>query len=105
MRYQFLGRNCGLKVSELALGVALFGTAWGYGADAAQARLVFDRFVEAGGNFFDTSDSYQFGQSETLLGESAQSMRDDVVIASKYSSGAASDASLAKTGNSRNSMI
>jgi aryl-alcohol dehydrogenase-like predicted oxidoreductase len=105
MRYQFLGRQCGLKVSELALGVALFGTQWGYGAEPADARRVFDRFVDAGGNFFDTSDSYQFGQSESLLGEFVQSMRDDVIIASKYSGGAAKEASLTKTGNSRKNMI
>jgi aryl-alcohol dehydrogenase-like predicted oxidoreductase len=105
MRYQLLGRNCGLKVSELALGVALFGTQWGYGAEPADARRVFDRFIEAGGNFFDTSDSYQFGQSESLLGEFVQSIRDDVIVASKYSGGAAKEASLTKTGNSRKSMI
>jgi len=105
MRYKFLGRNCGLKVSELALGVALFGTKWGYGAEPAEARRVFDRFVEAGGNFFDTSDSYQFGQSESLLGEFAQPIRGDVIIASKYSGGAAKEASMTKTGNSRKTMI
>lgn len=42
MRYRIFGRRTGLKVSELALGAAMFGTAWGYGAepDEAAGRVV-----------------------------------------------------------------
>jgi aryl-alcohol dehydrogenase-like predicted oxidoreductase len=105
MKYYLLGRHSGLRVSELSLGTALFGTQWGYGSEPADARQVFDRYLEAGGNFFDTSDGYQFGQSESILGEFVKDVRDDIVLATKYSGGAAKQASLAKTGNSRKNIV
>jgi aryl-alcohol dehydrogenase-like predicted oxidoreductase len=105
MRYELLGRHTGLRVSEIAFGVALFGTGWGYGSEPEDARKVFDAYLEAGGNFFDTADGYQFGQSETILGQFVRDVRDDVVIATKYSGGADKQPTLAKTGNSRKNMI
>jgi len=63
MKYRFLGRT-GLKVSELCLGTQTFG----WGADEPTAHALADRFVAAGGNFFDTSNIYNQGQSETMLG-------------------------------------
>ncbi len=79
MRYRFLGRS-GLKVSEICFGTQTFG----WGADRAAAHAMADRFVEAGGNFFDTSDKYNDGESERLLGSWLRTQRrDDVVIASK----------------------
>ena len=36
MRYTLFGSS-GLRVSELALGTGTFGTAWGWGADAAES--------------------------------------------------------------------
>ncbi len=33
MKYQYLGRKTGLRVSELALGTGNFGTGWGHGAE------------------------------------------------------------------------
>ena len=68
MRYRMFGERTGLRVSELALGTGTFGTRWGYGAEPEEARRIFDRFAEAGGNFLDCADAYQFGQAETLLG-------------------------------------
>ena len=59
-----MGRT-GLKVSQLCLGTQTFGL----GADEATAHALADRFVEAGGgNFFDTSNIYNEGQSEMMLG-------------------------------------
>ncbi|MEO0854044.1 MAG: aldo/keto reductase, partial [Cyanobacteria bacterium J06648_11] len=52
MNYYTLGRT-GLKVSRLALGTMTFGDDWGWGADAANARQLFDTYLEAGGNFID----------------------------------------------------
>jgi aryl-alcohol dehydrogenase-like predicted oxidoreductase len=105
MRYKLLGRRTGLRVSELSLGAGMFGTGWGYGADPIEARRIFDGFLDAGGNFIDTADGYQFGQSESLLGDFASSNRNELVIATKYSSGAAKEPNLAKTGNSRKNML
>ena len=63
MRYRLFGRGTGLRVSELALGGALFGTAWGYGTEPGEARRILEAYAAAGGNFIDTSDSYQFQTS------------------------------------------
>jgi aryl-alcohol dehydrogenase-like predicted oxidoreductase len=46
---------------------------------------MFDAFLEAGGNFIDTANTYSNGASETYLGEFTRSARDRMVLASKYS--------------------
>jgi aryl-alcohol dehydrogenase-like predicted oxidoreductase len=80
MDYRFLGRT-GLKVSEICLGTQTFG----WGADEPAAHALADRFVEAGGNFFDTSNIYNQGQSETMLGNWLKSRgnRSRFVVATK----------------------
>lgn len=84
-RYCTLGRS-GLRISPLALGTMTFGEAWGWGADEATARAMFDRYLDAGGNFIDTADLYTDGASERLLGRfvEAAGARDRVVLASKF---------------------
>jgi aryl-alcohol dehydrogenase-like predicted oxidoreductase len=85
MKYKLLGRS-GLRVSELCLGCATFGTNWGsIGSDKQESGRIFDAFVEAGGNFIDTSNRYQESQSEEFLGTFTQTDRDRFVIATKYS--------------------
>jgi aryl-alcohol dehydrogenase-like predicted oxidoreductase len=87
MQYKLLGRS-GLRVSELCLGCATFGTNWGpIGSDKRESRRIFDAFAQAGGNFLDTSNRYQEGQSEQFLGEFLQNDRDRFVLATKYSLG------------------
>jgi aryl-alcohol dehydrogenase-like predicted oxidoreductase len=83
--YYTLG-NSGLRVSRLALGTMTFGTEWGWGADRDTARAMFDAYVEAGGNFFDTADLYTGGTAETWLGEfvAERGLRDKAVIATKF---------------------
>jgi aryl-alcohol dehydrogenase-like predicted oxidoreductase len=83
MEYRTLGRS-GLKVSELCLGTMTFGDDWGWGADAAESRRIFDAFADAGGTFVDTSNNYTDGTSETLVGEFAERGRDRFVLATKY---------------------
>src|ERR1700688_4521289 len=68
MKYRLLG-NCGLRVSEAALGTMTFGDDWGWGAAKDEARKVYDAFREAGGNFIDTANFYTNGTSESFLGE------------------------------------
>ncbi len=80
---QILGRS-GLRVSELALGTMTFGPDWGWGADLDQSRAIFNRFVEAGGNFIDTASNYTDGTSERYVGELVAADRDRFVIATKY---------------------
>ena len=86
MTYYTLG-NSGLKVSRLALGTMTFGTEWGWGSDKNTARELFEVYVEAGGNFFDTADAYTGGTSETWLGEfiAESGLRDRAVISTKFS--------------------
>jgi aryl-alcohol dehydrogenase-like predicted oxidoreductase len=80
MDYHFMGRT-GLKVSEICLGTQTFG----WGADEPTALSLADRFVGAGGNFFDTSNIYNRGESERMLGAWLRSRgnRSQTVIATK----------------------
>jgi Predicted oxidoreductases (related to aryl-alcohol dehydrogenases) len=105
MQYRIFGRRTGLRVSELALGTGNFGTRWGHGAERDEAKKVFDAYVEAGGNFIDTADAYQFGESEELVGEFVATDRDNFVLASKYTLGTAATDGISRTGNSRKNMV
>ncbi len=77
-----------LDVSRLGLGANTFG----WTADRDTAFAVLDAYVEAGGNFVDTADSYGrqsfVGASEAIIGEwfAARGRRDDVVLATKVGS-------------------
>ena len=86
MDYYTLG-NTGLKVSRLALGTMTFGDDWGWGADEANARQLFEAYLEAGGNFVDTADMYTNGNSERMVGKFMQESgtRDRVIITTKFS--------------------
>ncbi|HZR51061.1 MAG TPA: aldo/keto reductase [Streptosporangiaceae bacterium] len=73
MRYRTIGADpaTAREVSVLSLGAMNFGTR----TDEATSFAILDRFIEAGGNFIDTSDNYAFwvngtqgGESEELLG-------------------------------------
>jgi aryl-alcohol dehydrogenase-like predicted oxidoreductase len=83
--YVTLGRS-GLRVSPLCLGTMTFGNEWGWGSEEQTARAMFDRYVDAGGNFIDTADLYTEGHSEELLGKfiSERALRDRVVLATKF---------------------
>jgi aryl-alcohol dehydrogenase-like predicted oxidoreductase len=83
--YVTLGRS-GLRVSPLCLGTMTFGNEWGWGSEEQAARAVFDRYIEAGGNFIDTADLYTGGHSEELLGKfiGEGALRDRVVLATKF---------------------
>ncbi|MFF0221239.1 aldo/keto reductase [Streptomyces sp. NPDC004629] len=90
MKYRTIGTDPDTRrrVSVLALGAMLFGSR----TDEKTSFAVLDRYVEAGGNFIDTSDNYAFwedggqgGQSEELLGRWRRSrgVGDEIVIATK----------------------
>jgi aryl-alcohol dehydrogenase-like predicted oxidoreductase len=104
MRNRIFGRT-GLRVSSLALGTGNFGKGWGYGADTDAARSIYTQYREAGGNFIDTADQYQFGQSESMLAGFIAAEREDVILATKFSLGDSPDAGLQRTGNSRKAMV
>ncbi|MBB6125325.1 aryl-alcohol dehydrogenase-like predicted oxidoreductase [Sphingobium subterraneum] len=61
-----------------------FGTQrWGIGEE--DARKIFARYLEVGGNFIDTADIYAGGQSEAMLGKfiTESHVRDGIVLATK----------------------
>jgi aryl-alcohol dehydrogenase-like predicted oxidoreductase len=90
MEYRTIGTDPARRreVSVLNLGAMRFGTA----TDEATSFAILDRYVEAGGNFIDTSNNYAYwhdrtqgGESEALLGHWRRSrgIGDAVVIATK----------------------
>jgi aryl-alcohol dehydrogenase-like predicted oxidoreductase len=102
MQYKFLGRT-GLRVSELALGTANFGTRWGHGAEEPVAAEIYRRYRDAGGNVIDTASNYQAGESEEVVGRLIRSDRSDVVLATKFS--LSPQHGLIGGGNSRRAMV
>ena len=100
--YRTLGRS-GLAVSPLALGTMTFGAAR-WGSDATVSAAIFDRYVEAGGNFLDTADVYAGGASETMLGNliAARGLRDRLVVATKSGFPRAQGTPLAGGNSARN---
>ena len=105
MRYKTFGTHTGLLTAELALGVSLFGRTIGYGATPEDAKTILDTYVDAGGNFVDTSSRYRFGQSEMMLGELMADKRENLIVATKYSRGDVADAPLTTLGANRKTMI
>jgi aryl-alcohol dehydrogenase-like predicted oxidoreductase len=97
MHYRVLGKT-NLRVSEIGFGAWAIGgrseaagTPLGWGKTSDEESLsAIRRARELGVNFFDTSDSYGFGRSESLLGIVLSRTRKDVVIATKV--GVARDA-------------
>jgi aryl-alcohol dehydrogenase-like predicted oxidoreductase len=81
-----LGRT-DLDVYPICLG----GNVFGWTADEPQSRAVLDAYVDAGGNFIDTANSYlvEHGRSETILGRwlADRGNRDELVVATKVGGG------------------
>lgn len=105
MDYKLLGKRTGLPVSDFALGGGNFGQAMGYGADAKEAERIISLYTEHGGNLIDTADTYQFGESEEILGRALGSKRNELVISTKYTRGTLPGQSLGTLGNHRKSMV
>ena len=70
-----------MKVSRICLGTMTFGRE----ADEKTSFRIMDRYVELGGNFFDTADVYSTGKSEEVVGRwlKQRGARDDIVLATK----------------------
>ncbi|RAP77506.1 aldo/keto reductase [Paenibacillus montanisoli] len=85
MDYSYLGRS-GLKVSKLCLGTMIFGI----DADEKEAFRIMDAALDAGLNFFDTSNTYggngNRGRTEEIIGRwfaQGGGRREKVVLATK----------------------
>jgi len=86
MQTTILGRT-GMRVSRICLGCMSYGSSqWRpWVLDEHQARPFFRRALDAGINFFDTSDIYSLGASEEVTGKLLREMADldECVIATK----------------------
>lgn len=73
--------NSGLSLSRLGLGTMT----WGRDTDTHEAADQCRAFIEAGGNFIDTSSTYGDGDSERVIGGLIGTLfkREDVAIATK----------------------
>jgi aryl-alcohol dehydrogenase-like predicted oxidoreductase len=87
-----LGRNSGLRVSELCLGTMNFGEPgrghqgdWTLGPD--DARPIFKAAIAQGLFYFDCADVYGMGACERVVGQLLRELlpRDEFVIATKIS--------------------
>ena len=87
-----LGKNSGLRVSELCLGTMNFGEP-GRGhqgdwtLDIDQARPIFQGAIERGLFYFDCADTYGLGACERVVGKLLRELlqRDEYVLATKIS--------------------
>ncbi|GFS25008.1 4-deoxy-L-erythro-5-hexoseulose uronic acid reductase [Elysia marginata] len=85
--YNFLGSS-GLRVSNICLGCMTFGRNVTLGSPSQQdedsSHQIMDRFVQWGGNFFDTADIYGPHFSEQIVGRWLERReRDNFVVATK----------------------
>lgn len=88
-RYRQLAPTASVRVSPLCLGAMNFGEAGKerYGECSKETAFeILDHFYSQGGNFIDTANAYQAGQSEMWLGEwlTSRCNRDEIVLATKY---------------------
>ena len=76
--------SSGINVS--ALGLGCMGMSFAYGpADETESFGVLRRFIELGGNFFDTAEVYGPYANEELLGRFLREVpRESVVVATKF---------------------
>jgi len=86
-----LSKTGAIRVSPLCLGAMNFGDKFAevMGAlDKKQSYEIMDFFYEQGGNFIDTANVYQEGQSEEWVGDWMQDRnnRDQMIISTKFTS-------------------
>lgn len=89
-RYRQLAPSASVRVSPLCLGAMTFGSSHQerYGKITKETAFsIMDTYYDNGGNFIDTANVYQNGESEQWLGEwmATRQIRDQIVLATKYS--------------------
>jgi aryl-alcohol dehydrogenase-like predicted oxidoreductase len=78
-----LGRN-GPEVTALGLGCMNLNWAYGPATDRAEAIALIRAAHERGVTFFDTAEAYGPRLNESVVGEALASVRDEVIIATKF---------------------
>ena len=88
--HRILSPAANVKVSPIALGGISLGNSWSklFG-QSEDAFSLMDTYYELGGNFIDTSNTYNSEESEELIGRwmEERGVRDEMVIATKYGAG------------------
>jgi len=83
VKYRKLG-NSGLIVSEVGLGTMQFGEAMQMGGLGQKETNEMVKFaLDHGINYIDTADVYSLGESEKLLGNALEGIRDELVLSTK----------------------
>jgi aryl-alcohol dehydrogenase-like predicted oxidoreductase len=87
--YRQLAPQASVRVSPLCLGAMQFGDKdkQTYGEMTKETSFaILNEYYDAGGNFIDTANIYQHGQSEEWLAEwmATRGNRDEIVLATKY---------------------
>lgn len=83
MQKRSLGAQ-GLSVSCLGLGCMNLSASYGDSVEAADGLSLLARAVELGVTMFDTAEMYGPFRNEVLVGSALRSVRDRVVIATKF---------------------
>lgn len=83
MQKRVLGKS-GLEVSAIGLGCMGLSYAYGPAMEKTDAIKLLHAAVDRGVTFFDSAEAYGPFINEELLGEAFKSMRDRVVIATKF---------------------
>ena len=78
-------RKLGTELTVSAIGLGCMGMSHAYGGQEEQDAIkTLHRAVEIGVNFFDTAEVYGPHTNEILVGKGLKSLRDSVVIATKF---------------------
>lgn len=104
MKYKLFGTGTGLYSSEIILGAASFGTRKGHGTNPEEVHKILTAYADAGGNFIDTSDRYQLGESEELIGKFIEHQRSNFIICTKYTQSNEAAPKISNFGNHRKAM-
>ena len=88
--HRILSPTAAVKVSPICLGGISIGSSWSslFGENEKPFDLL-DAYFKLGGNFIDTSNTYNSEDSERLIGEwmEKRNVRDQMVVATKYTAG------------------
>jgi aryl-alcohol dehydrogenase-like predicted oxidoreductase len=77
-------RGTDIRVSAIGFGVWTVGTGWWGIKDRAEGVALLRQAFDAGITFFDTADTYDSGEAETILHEALGGNRDQIVIGTKF---------------------
>ncbi len=83
MQFRALGSQ-GLKVSAVGLGCMGMTGIYSRPADQSRSIQTLQRAVDLGVTLFDTAEMYGPYENERLVGETLKSVRNDIVIATKF---------------------